>query len=122
MPGIYSARYSGFGDEANNDKLLYEMKKMTHRNAHFVCVIAVAFPDEKVFLFKGIWYGTISHQKEGNNGFGYDAVFIPDGQTKTVASLTADYKSKHSHRALALKKMVEGKDEIINYWRHTWQK
>lgn len=122
MPGIYSARYSGLGDQGNNDKLLDEMKNNTNRTAYFVCVIAIAFPDEKIFLFKGVWHGTISYQKEGIGGFGYDSVFIPEGEIQTVASLTNAFKSKYSHRARALEKLMEGKDEIINYWRYTWQK
>lgn len=121
-PGIYSKRYSGKGDLENNLKILDELKNQKNRYANFVCLIAVVFPDGKTFTYEGIWEGRISTEISGITGFGYDPIFIPMNQNKTVASLDNEYKMNHSHRFKAIKKMLEDKDEIINYWRYTWQK
>ncbi|WP_162164014.1 RdgB/HAM1 family non-canonical purine NTP pyrophosphatase [Acholeplasma hippikon] len=122
MPGIYSKRYAGLSDYENNVKLLDVLKNKENRKAYFICAIALAFPDGKVFTYEAKWHGTIANEMKGHNGFGYDPVFIPDGMKDVVASLDENYKMTHSHRYQALKKFVEDKDEIINYWRHTWQK
>src|SRR5690606_33166682 len=122
LPGLFSARYSGLGDAINNQKLLKSLEGKEIRDARFISIISIAFPDGKTFDYEGIFKGSIAEAPSGNEGFGYDPIFIPKGEDQTLASLGSIYKSKNSHRVLALQKLVEGKDEIINYWRFTWQK
>ena len=83
-PGIYSARYSGNGDDANNEKLLYELRNVTgnDRSAKFVCAIACAFPDGKSFTVIGECPGVIGHSCIGDNGFGYDPLFYTPVHTE----------------------------------------
>ncbi|SHI76477.1 XTP/dITP diphosphatase [Lutispora thermophila] len=110
-PGVYSARYAGVpGDEkdrANNKKLLENMKDIPEnkRQARFVSSIAFIFPDGKEIVTEGYVYGTIGFKEKGENGFGYDPLFIVDGLDKTMAELTSEEKNKISHRANALKEL-----------------
>lgn len=108
-PGVYSARYAGEGasDADRIHKLLDAMKDQSNRRAQFVCVIAVAYNGEILQTFKGICKGRIATEIHGENGFGYDPVFIPDGFDKTFAELTADEKNAISHRALAVKEALD---------------
>ena len=109
-PGIYSARWSGEGDLANNSKLLAELKSEQDRSAHFHCAIALVYPpglNMENQIFEAEWNGNIANEIRGNNGFGYDSVFIPNGFLKTSAELTPEEKNKISHRYLALKKLKE---------------
>lgn len=119
LPGIYSKRYSGLGDLENNMKVLHILKDCKHRPAYFVCVIAIVFPDGKMFTYEGRLKGEISHQICGKAGFGYDPIFIPEGKNKTLAELGYNYKKKVSHRRMALNAFLEEINEIINYWRYT---
>lgn len=107
-PGVYSARYAGTpkNDEANNKKLLEELKLVTDRKARFVTVITLILNNE-IHYFEGEIKGTISYEKRGTNGFGYDPLFIPQGYRSTFAGLSVDTKNTISHRALAVKKLVE---------------
>lgn len=102
-PGVYSARYAGEekNNEANIEKLLEKLKGSTNRNARFKTVIAVNMEDHQ-YLFTGICKGTITEERRGNKGFGYDAVFQPEGYDKTFAEMTLDEKSAISHRGIAL--------------------
>jgi len=103
-PGVYSARYSGHGDDANNKLLLQNMQDIENRRAYFECDIVIVFPDGKKILEVGKWYGNIASEERGNNGFGYDVIFIPDEYPdKTSAELEPEEKNKISHRARALK-------------------
>ncbi|MEK6645433.1 MAG: XTP/dITP diphosphatase [Candidatus Firestonebacteria bacterium] len=108
-PGVYSARFSGKGCTYadNNNKLLKLMKNVpiNKRNAKFVCVVALAFPDEKIITVEGICKGKIADSSKGKQGFGYDPVFIPKGYNKTYAQLGLKTKNKISHRSLALEKI-----------------
>ncbi len=122
LPGLNSARYSGLGDKINNQKLLDALKNTQQRNAYFTSFIALAFPDGKLFTYEGIWHGHIAEAMQGTQGFGYDSVFIPEGNSDSVGTFDITYKNKHSHRARAMKLLMEDKDEIINYWRYTWQR
>lgn len=122
LPGIYSKRYSGLGDASNNEKLLSVLETAKNRKAKFVCVIAIAFPDGKIFTYEGYLDGRISTKPKGDLGFGYDPIFIPKAQSQTLGQLGATYKDLHSHRKNALHKLLEDQNEVINYWRHTWQK
>lgn len=122
MPGIYSARYSGLGDKANNQKLLEAMKHHKDRSAYFVCALALAFPNGAVFRFMAHFKGQIALEPKGNQGFGYDPIFYVETLGKTVGELEPSIKNQISHRSKALKIMKENIDEIINYWRYSWQK
>jgi XTP/dITP diphosphohydrolase len=108
-PGIYSARYAGEekNDEKNNIKLLEKLQgvPMNKRTARFVCVLAISVPGEDIEYFKGYCEGTIARQAKGNNGFGYDPLFIPEGYSKTMAELTADEKNSISHRNQAFQSL-----------------
>ncbi|MES2761322.1 MAG: non-canonical purine NTP diphosphatase [Bacteroidota bacterium] len=107
-PGVYSARYAGEqkNDNDNIEKLLKELSGKENRNAHFKTVMALVI-DGKEYCFEGIIKGTIATEKKGNNGFGYDPVFLPDGHTETFAQMSAETKNAISHRGIALRKMVE---------------
>jgi XTP/dITP diphosphohydrolase len=107
-PGVYSARYAGEqkNDEDNLQKLLKELSGKENRKAYFKTVIALLI-DGKEQLFEGIINGAISHEKKGTDGFGYDPIFIPDGYQRSFAEMSLEEKSTISHRAIALKKMIE---------------
>lgn len=107
-PGVYSARYAGEpkNDDANMNKVLAELEGVENRKAHFKTVMALVV-NGKEFLSEGVINGTIISDKRGSNGFGYDPIFIPDGYTKTFAELDFKEKSMISHRAIALRKMIE---------------
>ena len=107
-PGAMSARYAGEEKDAdeNMNKVLSELKTLTHRNARFRTVIALVI-DGKEFLYEGFINGTITTEKRGTNGFGYDPIFQPEGFTKTFAEMNGDEKSAISHRARAFAKMKE---------------
>lgn len=107
-PGVKSARYAG--EEAtyheNNQKLLAALRAvpMEKRTARFRCVVAIADAHGLVEVVEGICNGTILEEERGGGGFGYDPLFIPDGQVKTFAELSPDVKNRISHRAKALQK------------------
>lgn len=107
-PGVYSARYAGpdatYDDNVN--KLLNALEHKDNRKARFVTVIAL-IKDSEAKLFEGIVDGTITSEKRGSGGFGYDPVFLPDGHTLTYAEMSAEQKNSLSHRALATQKLVE---------------
>lgn len=106
-PGVYSARYAGEQKSANDNmnKLLDALKNTSNRKANFKTVIALNV-DGKQFLFTGIAKGEITYKKTGNQGFGYDPIFKPNGYDKTFAELSMEEKSKISHRGLAVEKLV----------------
>lgn len=107
-PGILSARYAGepSNSQRNTEKLLNTLKNISNRKAQFTCVIAVIL-DGQTHFFEGIIRGTITEYPQGEGGFGYDPIFIPDGYDKTFAELPADIKNKISHRAIALEKFKQ---------------
>jgi XTP/dITP diphosphohydrolase len=107
-PGVYSARYAGQhkNDNDNLEKLLIDLSGEENRNAHFKTVMALIF-DGKEYFFEGIINGTITNQKSGSNGFGYDPIFLPSGYAETFAEMSSDLKNVISHRAKAMKKLVE---------------
>ena len=104
-PGIFSARYSGNGDIANNQKLLCEMSAIpeSNRGAYFICVAAFVRPDGFEKVTEGRFYGKISHEARGTGGFGYDPIFQPEGLNCSAAELTAVEKDAISHRGIALR-------------------
>ncbi|MCI7356736.1 MAG: non-canonical purine NTP diphosphatase [Parabacteroides sp.] len=107
-PGVYSARYAGPGhdSEANMKKLLQEMEGKENRKARFRTVIALVW-NGKTYTFEGIVNGTITTAKRGENGFGYDPIFIPEGYDQTFAELGDNIKNQISHRAKAVEKLDE---------------
>lgn len=115
-PGIYSARYSGNGDhEENNIKILDEMKNEQNREAYFVSVIVLCYPNGRYLSYEGRAYGKIADQMKGSNGFGYDSIFIDPLTNLHFAELSSAHKNTISHRSKALAKLKEDIDEILNH-------
>jgi XTP/dITP diphosphohydrolase len=107
-PGVHSARYAGKtrNSEKNIKKLLKNLKNIKNRNAQFKTVIALII-DNKLHIFSGIVEGYILDSPKGNNGFGYDPIFCPNGFDKSFAELTLKEKNLISHRSLAMKKLID---------------
>ena len=112
-PGVYSARYAaleGTGEahdsKANMNRLLRELKDKDNRKAQFRTIICL-IQDGKEHLFEGIVEGTINPEERGSSGFGYDPIFMPKDYDKTFAELGEDVKNSISHRARAIKKLVD---------------
>ena len=107
-PGVFSARYAGEhkSDSDNLEKLLKELSNKDNRNAHFKTVMALII-DGKEYVFEGIINGTITAEKSGANGFGYDPIFLPNGYSETFAEMSSEIKNVISHRAKAMKKLIE---------------
>lgn len=109
-PGIYSARYMGLdSDEARRNCILQKLQGVeeSKRNARFVCCICYIDENGSKQYAVGYWNGKIAKEARGNNGFGYDPIFIPDGENITSAEMMPEEKNSKSHRALALKKLKE---------------
>ena len=104
-PGLYSARYSGQGDAANNEKLLNELRDVPDdkRSAYFICVAAYVRPDGFEQVAEGRFYGSILRQVIGDGGFGYDPLFKPEGMELSSAQLSAAEKDAISHRGKAMR-------------------
>lgn len=109
MPGIYSARFAGEqkSDASNNAKLMHELTDVAdeNRTAQFHCTLVFAAPQKESLVVEGIWNGRIARIPRGENGFGYDPLFIVDGLEKTSAELTPEEKNEISHRGQAMKKL-----------------
>jgi XTP/dITP diphosphohydrolase len=106
-PGVKSARYAGEGRSFDNniEKLLGKLSSSDNKTARFRTVISLIL-DDKEYFFEGICNGKIIAEKKGNNGFGYDPVFIPDGSDKTFAEMDMAEKNKFSHRKKAMEKLI----------------
>jgi XTP/dITP diphosphohydrolase len=106
-PGVYSARYAGSqrNSDDNMDLLLNNLSKSENKKAQFRTVITLITPKEKK-QFEGVLKGTIIKEKRGTGGFGYDPIFVPEGETKTLAEMTMSEKNSLSHRARAIEKLV----------------
>lgn len=108
-PGVYSARFAGeeCDDAKNNQKLLKLLEGLSkeEKTAKFVSVITLIFPDGETIVARGECPGRIIETPTGENGFGYDPLFVPDGLNKTFAQLTDEEKNSISHRARALMKL-----------------
>jgi XTP/dITP diphosphohydrolase len=106
-PGLYSARYAGVdaSDEANLRKMLEELRGVsaTQRTARYRSVIVfVSGPDDSTpIVGEGVWEGSIAEAPRGNGGFGYDPIFIPQGQTQTAAQMPAELRNQLCHRGQA---------------------
>lgn len=107
-PGVHSARYAGENknSDANIERVIEELSGIENRNARFKTVITLIINGEQ-HRFEGIVNGKIIHDKKGNNGFGYDPIFIPENENKTFAEMDLREKNKYSHRARALEKMID---------------
>lgn len=112
-PGVYSARYAGINGsqeekaKANMQKLLHDLIGKENRKARFRTVIAHIDANGAEHLFEGIVDGTIIEKQIGNEGFGYDPIFLPDGYNQTFAQMNIGEKNKISHRARAFRKFAE---------------
>ncbi len=107
-PGVHSARYAtdGHDFEANMRLLLRNMEGRTDRRARFRTVIALILDGEE-YLFEGVVEGRITEQPAGDHGFGYDPVFVPEGETETFAEMSAERKNAISHRGRAVRKFAD---------------
>lgn len=109
-PGIYSARYMGLQtDEERRRCVLYKMKdaKKEDRTARYVCCICYIEENGKENIVNGVWEGIVADKEYGENGFGYDPIFMPNGSDKTVAQMLPEEKNTISHRAMAIQKLKE---------------
>ena len=108
IPGVYSSRYAGpsCNPADNMNKLLLALQGIDNRAAQFRTVIALLIDGEEL-LFEGVIRGSITNDKRGNNGFGYDPIFMPEGQEKTFAEMDSPAKNRVSHRALAMARLFD---------------
>ena len=106
-PGVKSARYAGENKDPgeNTVKLLQELKGVSNRKARFRTIISL-FLEGVEYQFEGICTGTIIEEKRGSKGFGYDPVFVPDGDTRTFAEMDTVEKTLFSHRKKAMEKLI----------------
>ena len=107
-PGIFSARFSGVhgDDEANNRLLLKKLEGIENRRAHYTCAMALYRPDGSKVCAEGYLYGEIGYEEIGENGFGYDPLFVLPELGKTTAQISPEEKNSISHRAVALKELL----------------
>ena len=111
-PGIYSARWAGKGKNFDLaakkiEKKLFEKYRNKQKlfKAFFCCALTVALPDGTIKSFEGKVFGTLQFPPKGNNGFGYDPIFIPKGYKKTFGEMKYSFKERISHRQKAFKKL-----------------
>jgi XTP/dITP diphosphohydrolase len=117
-PGIFSARWSGRhgDDKANLELLLAQLSDIddAHRAAHFACAAALALPDGTERVVEGRLRGSLRHAPVGENGFGYDPILQPDGESRTCAELTPEEKNAISHRGKAFRALVPVVRELLD--------
>lgn len=115
-PGIFSARWAGaHGDAQANLRLLLDQLADipdADRGAHFTATLALVAPGGEPTVVQGVWPGRIAREPRGQNGHGYDPIFVPDGGEATAAELTAEQKNADSHRARALSAIVPAVREL----------
>jgi XTP/dITP diphosphohydrolase len=106
-PGVYSARYAGEQKNAedNMNLVLQKLASKTNRKAQFKTIIALNIYNQQ-YLFEGIVKGEITLKKSGNQGFGYDPIFQPEGFSATFAEMTMEQKTVISHRGIAVQKLI----------------
>lgn len=111
LPGVHSARYAGphARDSENVTKILkmLTLKNISDRKAKFHCAMVVLTPQNEEWIFETEFWGQIAKSPQGLMGFGYDPVFIPEGQSQTLAELGPGYKNLHSHRSKALRLFID---------------
>lgn len=117
MPGVRSARWSGPNatDKANLELLIAQLAdtEEADRTAQFVCAMALVAPDGTEHLVRGVMPGRLVLTPRGNNGFGYDPIFVADGNTVTNAELTPEQKDAISHRGQAVRAIVPLLREVL---------
>jgi XTP/dITP diphosphohydrolase len=111
LPGIHSAVYAGpkAADSENRAKLLkmMQLRNVADRLAIFKCCVVTYTPTGEEWIFEGQMEGQIARKETGNLGFGYDSIFVPKGETQTLAELGPAYKNQHSHRSMAIHLLVK---------------
>lgn len=114
-PGVYSARYGGVETDLDRTNLvLKHMEGISNRNAYFHCSIILYLAPNNYQHFEGKVYGTLDYEVKGENGFGYDVIFIPDGYKDTFGIISSEIKNQISHRANALKSLVSYLENDFN--------
>ena len=120
MPGVLSARWAGrFGgddqDRANLDLLLDQLTDTPaeRRGAQFVCAVALVMPDGIESVSEGVMRGRLIRERRGENGFGYDPVFVPEGDNRTTAEMAPEEKNEISHRGIAFRAMAAELAEML---------
>jgi XTP/dITP diphosphohydrolase len=108
-PGVYSARYLGENTAytIKNQVILDRLENCVNRSARFVSVVCLVLNEAEVYTFEGIMPGSIGFEAKGDNGFGYDPIFVPKGYDLSYAEMGLDVKNKLSHRGQALRKAVD---------------
>lgn len=108
-PGVYSARFLGENTAytIKNQVILDRMKDCKNRSARFVSVVCLVLNEDEVYSFEGIMPGSIGYDAKGDNGFGYDPIFVPLGYDLSYAEMEVDVKNTLSHRGQALRKAVD---------------
>ncbi|MEU7887357.1 RdgB/HAM1 family non-canonical purine NTP pyrophosphatase [Microbispora bryophytorum] len=118
MPGIFSARWSGRhgDDDANLDLLLAQIADVPdgRRRAHFACTAALALPTGEEHVVEGAVHGHLIRERRGTGGFGYDPIFVPDGDTRTTSEMSAEEKDAISHRGKAFRAIVPVIAEVVS--------
>jgi XTP/dITP diphosphohydrolase len=111
MPGIFSARWSGShgDDDANLDLLLAQISDVPdgRRQAHFACAAVLALPSGEERVVEGTMRGVVIRARRGTGGFGYDPIFVPDGESRTTAQMSPDEKDAISHRGVAFRALAQ---------------
>ena len=112
-PGVKSARYAGENSNAqsNIDLVLSNMTGVENRTAQFRTVICLIW-ENQTYYFEGICKGQILNNMQGENGFGYDPIFVPDGASKSFANMTMEEKNQFSHRKKAVAQLFEFLDKV----------
>jgi XTP/dITP diphosphohydrolase len=107
-PGVYSARYAGEQKNAedNMNLVLLKLAFETNRKAQFKTSIALNINNQQ-YIFEGVVKGEITLKKSGNQGFGYDPIFQPEGFSTTFAEMSLEQKSEISHRGIAMQKLID---------------
>ena len=118
MPGVLSARWSGRhgDDEANLDLVLGQLRDVPdeRRGAQFVCAAALVPASGEETVVRGEWRGTLVRERRGTNGFGYDPIFLPDGESRTSAEMEPAEKDAASHRGRALRALLPALRELAD--------
>lgn len=116
-PGVYSARYGGQGlnDHQRGELLLEEMAGQNNRKAAFECVISIAVPEGPALTYEGRCEGVIADKMMGENGFGYDPLFLKPEVGQTFAQMSAETKARYSHRGKALQELKTELDKIMKW-------
>lgn len=111
MPGVFSARWAGrHGDDLANLRLLLgQLSDVAdeHRGASFVCAAALVLPDGREYVVEGRVTGSLIGEPRGENGFGYDPIFVPEGEIRTTAELSSEEKDAISHRGKAFRALAK---------------